>query len=145
MHQSDRHVLHPLVPNKSQEERLQHDTLLTLSIKRGAGDRSYILNGKLLDLNTNGPLNGKEILISSYPPLQIPKQKTNKEGDFETAFNILSSDSLYKFKVHFQDSYHHALKSNTVLLKVENQKFISRPTSSDSDEGFSFRLQAENY
>ena len=82
------------VPNKSQEERLKHDTLLTLSIKHGHGDRSYILNGKLLDLNTNGPLKGKEVLVSSYPPLQIPKQKTNKEGIFETALNILTRDSL---------------------------------------------------
>ncbi|MFI5405279.1 MAG: right-handed parallel beta-helix repeat-containing protein [Nitrososphaerales archaeon] len=146
MNQYDRHVLYQVVPNKSQEERLKHDTLLTLSIKHGHGDRSYILNGKLLDLNTNGPLKGKEVLVSSYPPLQIPKQKTNKEGIFETALNILTRDLLYKFKGHFtQDSVHYAAKSNTVLLKVENQKFISRPTSSDSDEGFSFRLQAENY
>ena len=135
MHQFDRHIPYPVVPNKSQEERLKHDTLLTLNIKRGDGDRFYILKGKLLDLNTNKPLNGKEISISSYPPLQIPIQKTNKEGNFETALNILTSDLLYKFKGHFtQDSFHHAAKSNTVLLKVENQKFTSRPISSNSDE-----------
>ena len=65
-----------------------------------------------MDLNTNGPLNGKEILLSSYPPLQIPKQKTNKEGNFETALNILTSDSLYKFKGHF---------NKTVFIMPQNQ------------------------
>ena len=135
MNQFDRHVLYHVVTNKSQEERLKHDTLLTLSIKHGDGDRFYILNGKLLDLNTNEPLKGKEVLVSSYPPLKIPKQKTNKEGIFETALNILTSDSPYKFKGHFtQDSFHNAAKSNTVLLKVENQKFNSRQIPSNSDE-----------
>ena len=101
--------------------------MLTLSLKDGDGDRFYILKGRLLDLNTNEPLQGKEILLSSFPSLQIPKQKTNKEGNFETALNILTGDSLYKFKGHFtQDSFHHAAESNTVLLKVE--------ISSNSDE-----------
>ena len=126
MYQSDRYVLHPVVPSKSQES-LKHDTLLTLSLKDGDGDRFYILKGRLLDLNTNEPLQGKEILLSSFPSLQIPKQKTNKEGNFETALNILTGDSLYKFKGHFtQDSFHRAAESNTVLLKVE--------ISSNSDE-----------
>jgi parallel beta-helix repeat protein len=126
MYQFDRHVLHPVVPNKSQE-RLKHDTLLTLSLKDGDGNRFYILKGRLLDLNTNEPLQGKEIVLSSSPPLQIPKQKTNKEGNFETALNILTRDSLYKFKGHFtQDSFHHAAESNAVLLKLE--------ISSNSDE-----------
>ena len=83
-------------------------------------NRFYILKGRLLDLNTNEPLQGKEILLNSYPPLQIAKQKTNKEGNFETVLNLLDSDSLYKFKGHFrQDSFHQAAESNTVLLKVE--------------------------
>ena len=134
MYQSDRHVLNPVVPKKSQE-RLMHDTLLTLSLKEGDGDRFYILKGRLLDLNTKEPLPSKEILLSSYPPLQIPKQKTNKEGNFETAFNIPTSDSLYKFKgVFTQDTFHEAAKSNTVLLQVENQKITSRPNSLKSDE-----------
>ena len=138
MYQSDRYVLHPVVPSKSQE-RLKHDTLLTLSLKDGDGDRFYILKGRLLDLNTNKPLQGKEILLSSFPSLQIPKQKTNKEGNFETALNILTGDSLYKFKGHFtQDSFHHAAESNAVLLKVE--------ISSNSDLALvadSFKLLAE--
>ena len=134
MYQSDRHVLNPVVPNKSQE-RLMHDTLLTLSLKEGDGDRFYILKGRLLDLNTKEPLPGKEILLSSYPPLQIPKQKTNKEGNFETALNIPTSDSPYKFKgVFTQDTFHDAAKSNTVLLQVENQKITSPPNSLKSDE-----------
>jgi mannuronan 5-epimerase len=115
MYQSDKYVL----PSKPQE-RLKHDTLLTLSLKDGDGDRFYILKGRLLDLNTNEPLQGKEILLSSFPYLQIPKQKTNKEGNFETVLNILTGDSLYKFKGHFtQDIFHHSAESNTVLLKVE--------------------------
>ena len=104
-----------------------HDTLLTLNLREGDGDKFYILKGRLLDLNTNEPLQGKEILLSSFPALQIPKQKTNKEGNFEAALNILTGDSLYKFKGHFtQDSFHRAAESNSVLLKVE--------ISSNSDE-----------
>ena len=132
MYQSDRYVLHPVVPSKSQES-LKHDTLLTLSLKDGDGDRFYILKGRLLDLNTNEPLQGKEILLSSFPALQIPKQKTNKEGNFEIALNILTSDSLYKFKGHFtQDSFYHASESNTVLLKVKISSNNDEATLADS-------------
>ena len=134
MYQSDRHLLNPVVPNKSQE-RLMHDTLLTLNLREGDGDKFYILKGRLLDLNAKEPLPGKEILLSSYPPLQIPKQKTNEEGNFETAFNIPTSDSIYKFNgVFAQDTFHDAAKSNTVLLQVENQKITSRSNSLKSDE-----------
>ena len=106
--------------------------MLTLVLKT-VDDRFYILKGRLLDLNTNEPLQGKEILLNSYPPLQITKQKTNKEGNFETVLNVFTSDSLYKFKGHFrQDSFYQAAESNTVLLKVEISPNSEKPPVADS-------------
>ena len=122
-------IILPISSSRSDGQRLNHETLLTLTVTQRNDNGKYLLKGNLMDKTTGSPLQGMKVLFTADSPIIISNPTTNKAGMFSTNAQIEpGTKGAFKIQAHFNKvNQYDATDSKTIILNIGVEKASTPP------------------